>query len=88
MRKPTVPELLDRLEKFYGRQEPCWPVDPYEFLVWWYCGYPASDAACAKGWEKLTEEVGVTPRNLLDAMREEEMTVQAVQDRFPQCEKF
>jgi len=64
---PTVPGLLDQLEKFYGKQEPCWPVDPYEFLVWWQCGYPASDAACSKGWEKLTSEVGIEPQRLLKA---------------------
>ncbi len=61
----TIPELLDKLEEFYGRQEPCWPVDPYEFIVWWQCGYPASDTACTKGWEKLKREVGIEPRNLL-----------------------
>jgi endonuclease III len=63
----TTPELLDKLEKFHGKQEPCWPVDPYEFIVWWHCGYPASDAACAKGWDKLKSEVGVEPHNLLEA---------------------
>ena len=63
----TVPELLDKLEKFYGKQEPCWPVDPYAFIVWWHCGYPASDAACRKGWEKLNSEVGIEPHNLLAA---------------------
>jgi endonuclease III len=69
MRQPrrTIPRLLDQLEKFYGRQEPLWPVDPYEFIVWWHCGYPASDAACAKGWEKLKIEVGVEPHRLLAA---------------------
>ena len=61
----TIPELLDQLEKFYGTQEPCWPVDPYEFIVWWQCGYPASDAACTKGWDKLKSEVGIEPGNLL-----------------------
>jgi endonuclease III len=64
---PTTPELLDRLEKFYGNQEPSWPVDPYEFIVWWHCGYPASDAACKKGWAKLKSEVGIEPQNLLEA---------------------
>ncbi len=49
----TVPALLDRLEELYGRAEPGWPVAPYDFIVWWNCGYPASDAACAKGWQKL-----------------------------------
>src|ERR1017187_4742460 len=63
----TIPELLDKLEKFYGRQEPCWPVDPYEFIVWWQCGYPASDTTCAKGWDKLKREVGIEPDQLLAA---------------------
>ena len=63
----TIPELLNRLEEFHGRQERCWPADPYEFLVWWHCGYPASDAACAKGWEKLTSEIGIEAQQLLQA---------------------
>ena len=63
----SISDLLDRLEKFYGPQEPSFPVDPYEFLVWWHCGYPASDAACTKGWKKLTQEVGIDPDKLLRA---------------------
>jgi endonuclease III len=62
-----IPGLLDKLEKFYGKQEPCWPVDPYEFLVWWHCGYPASDTACTKGWENLKASVDITPMALLKA---------------------
>jgi len=63
----TIADLLDRLESTYGPQEPNFPVDPYEFLVWWYCGYPASDAACAKGWARLTADVGIEPEKLLKA---------------------
>jgi endonuclease III len=63
----TLPDVLDRLQTFYGRQKPSFPVDPYEFLVWWHCGYPASDVACAKGWDKLTREVGIEPDKLLGA---------------------
>lgn len=59
--------ILDRLESFYGRLEPSWPTDPYLFLVWWYCGYPASDSACSKGWESLNREIGVQPQGLLTA---------------------
>ncbi len=61
-------ELLGRLESFYGEQAPGWPTDPYLFLVWWHCGYPASDAACAKGWAALNREIGVEPRHLLAAL--------------------
>jgi endonuclease III len=67
---PPLAELLDDLESFYGPQEPCWPTDPYLFLVWWHCGYPASDTTCAKGWASLTKSVGVTPEALLAASPE------------------
>ena len=63
----NVAELVDRLEAFYRAQEPCWPVDPYEFLVWWHCGYPASDTTCSKGWNALQREVGIEPRKILAA---------------------
>lgn len=59
--------ILDKLESHYGPQEPHWPTDPYEFLVWWHCGYPASDAACAKGWEALHKVTGIQPEELLAA---------------------
>lgn len=65
--RPTFSEILNHLEKFYGPQEPSFPVDPYEFLVWWYCGYPASDAACTKGWNSLTRDVGIDSGKLLKA---------------------
>ena len=63
----AIPKLLDKLERFYGRQEPDWPVEPYEFLVWWHCGYPASDEACARGWQRLNDDIGILPNQLLKA---------------------
>ncbi|MBZ5525513.1 MAG: hypothetical protein LAP21_25085 [Acidobacteriia bacterium] len=62
-----VPEILKQLESHYGKQESTWPADPYLFLVWWHCGYPASDATCARGWETLNREIGVEPQQLLAA---------------------
>jgi endonuclease-3 related protein len=63
----SIPALLDRLESFHGVQEPHWPVDPYQFLIWWHCGYPASDAACARGWKALSSSVGIEPEQILAA---------------------
>jgi endonuclease III len=63
----NVAAVLDRLEVFHGPQEPCWPVDAYQFLIWWHCGYPASDPTCARGWEALKREVGIEPRKILTA---------------------
>ena len=62
-----LPVLLDQLESFYGKLKPCWPTDPYLFLVWWHCGYPASDVTCLKGWEALNRQIGVHPEQLLAA---------------------
>src|SRR5215831_9145961 len=58
-------DLLDRLETYYGVQSTTWPTDPYEFLVWWHCGYPASDSACARGWESLNKSIGIQPEQIL-----------------------
>ena len=63
----TIPEVLNQLEVFYGKQEPCWPSDPYSFLLWWCCGYPASDASCTKGWKELTGKIGTDPNEILAA---------------------
>jgi hypothetical protein len=57
--------MLNILEEIHGPQKALWPVDPYEFLVWNYCAYPASDAKCAKGWVSLQENVGVEPERIL-----------------------
>ncbi|HKT52611.1 MAG TPA: hypothetical protein VJV96_20075 [Candidatus Angelobacter sp.] len=65
--KATVSDILDQLEKHYGEQQATWPTDPYLFLVWWHCGYPASDKACSKGWDELNKSVGVEPDKILRA---------------------
>ena len=67
----AISELLHKLEAFHGPQAPNWPTDPYLFLVWWHCGYPASDSACARGWESLTNGIGVDPARLLEATPKE-----------------
>jgi endonuclease III len=65
--KSTVNDILDRLEKRYGKQQATWPTDPYLSLVWWHCGYPASDKACGKGWDELNKSIGVEPEKILRA---------------------
>ncbi len=59
--------ILDALEKMYGPQHPTGPTDPYEMIVYLNCGYPASDAACLKGFEALKREVGLSPKQVLAA---------------------
>lgn len=63
----SVSALLDRIEAFSGPQEPCFPTDPYEFLLWWHSGYPQSDDRCARGWAALKAQVGIAPKQILAA---------------------
>jgi len=67
--KPKLPleKILGKLESTYGAQKPGWPVDPYTFLVWWHCGYPASDKACGAGFESLKKCTELDPEALLKA---------------------
>ena len=61
----TLAAALDILEQHYGPQQPTSPTDPYDFLIWWHCGYPASDAACNRGWLSLTSAIRIDPTTLL-----------------------
>jgi endonuclease III len=58
---------LDTLESLYGKQRSEVPADPYEFLVWWHCGYPASEERCTKGWQSVSSKIGIAPKQLLRA---------------------
>jgi endonuclease III len=64
---PRITDILDSLESNYGALDPAAPTDPYEFLIWWHCGYPASEERCSKGWAALTREVGIAPKQLTAA---------------------
>jgi endonuclease III len=63
----TLNQLLNVLTASHGEQTAAWPTDPYLFLVWLQCGYPASEAKCAKGWESLTSQIGVDAERILKA---------------------
>jgi endonuclease III len=58
-------QILDALENSYGSQKLAGPSDPYQMMVFLNCGYPASDAKCAKGFEALKREIGVEPKKVL-----------------------
>lgn len=61
---PRIADVLDSLQSSFGPVAPHAPTDPYEFLVWWHCGYPASQQRCAKGWEAVRRDIGVAPEQL------------------------
>lgn len=67
MAAARITRILDALEYLYGVLRPQAPVDPYEFLIWWHSGYPASEERCQKGWQSLIDQVGISPGQLTGA---------------------
>ena len=61
---PSLEPILDALEAHYGPQVPLAPTDPYQFLVWWHCGYPPGEARCEQGWQALRREIAIDPQVL------------------------
>ena len=62
---PNLNDVLDTLERLYGRQKVAGPTDPYEMILFLNCGYPATDGTCSKGFEALKREVGLKPEKIL-----------------------
>jgi endonuclease III len=61
--------VLDGLAELHGEPKTGARADPYAMLVAANCGYPASDAACAKGLAALKKSVGVAPAAILGATK-------------------
>jgi endonuclease III len=64
---PKLQRVLDVLEKQYGKQVAAGPGNPYEMILFVNCGYPATDASCAKGYAALEREVGTEPDDVIRA---------------------
>ena len=60
-------KVLERLEKHYGTPKPPWPTDSCEMILYTNCGYPASEDACAKGFEAHKKKEGIKPEKILAA---------------------
>lgn len=58
--------ILSTLEKTFGKIKPKRET-AFAMLVRQTCGYPASDEACAKGWDALSKEVGTSAEAILKA---------------------
>jgi endonuclease-3 len=58
--------ILEKLEKTFGRVT-AKRESAFAMLVRQTCGYPASDEACAKGWDALSKDVGTTAEAILAA---------------------
>jgi len=58
--------ILSKLEKTFGKVT-AKRETAFAMLVRQTCGYPASDEACAKGWDALAKDVGTSAEAILAA---------------------
>ncbi|HEY8041228.1 MAG TPA: hypothetical protein VIF15_15585 [Polyangiaceae bacterium] len=66
---PPLARILDALEERHGAVRIGRAANAYDLIVRTNCGYPASEAACAKGYAALKATVGVSPAAILRASK-------------------
>jgi endonuclease III len=81
---PGLKKVLDRLEEHYGAQGPVGPNEPYEMILFVNSAYPATDVSCAKGYEALKSEVGITPEQILKAPKGKLVKAAGLGGMFPE----
>jgi endonuclease-3 len=84
MRGENLDEVLRELEKLYGPQKLAGPSDPYEMILFLNCAYPATDAKCAKGFEIVKQEAGLTPNEILAAPKAKLVKLLSSTGMFPE----
>lgn len=63
-------QIIDLLEKHYGKPDPPVTTDPFELVLWENVVYLADDARREKAFRLLESRVGLDPQKILDAPRE------------------
>jgi endonuclease-3 len=63
----SLPELIDRLESFYGKPAPPEYTDPWELIVWENVAYLVDDERRQQAMTDLREKIGMTPEEIMDA---------------------
>ena len=69
--KPTgtkslaLPDLVSRLEAFYGPPEPPAVTDPFEMILWENVAYLVDDERRAQVFARLRERIGLDPEEIL-----------------------
>ena len=76
-------QLLDRLEKFYGKPKPPYPTDPFEMILYINCAYPATDGSCARAFDALKRSVGWRVDDILRASADKFTEVSRLGGAFP-----
>ncbi|MGH7285088.1 MAG: hypothetical protein ACRELY_26485 [Polyangiaceae bacterium] len=65
----SIEKILTTLEKTFGRVRVPRRARAFDMLIQQTCGYPASEEACAKGWDALARDVGTSANAILDASK-------------------
>jgi len=67
MRLVPLPEIIERLERFYGKPDPPEVTDPWEMIVWENVAYLVDDERRHEAMKTLREQVGNSVEQILAA---------------------
>jgi endonuclease-3 len=62
-----LPQVIERLEAYYGEPDPPDITDPWEMILWENIAYLADDARRREAMTMLREQVGLAPEQILSA---------------------
>jgi endonuclease-3 len=65
MTQIPLPQVIDRLESFYGAPDPPDVTDPWEMIVWENVAYLVSDERRQKAMDALRDGIGMSPEQIL-----------------------
>jgi len=63
---PGLRDQISRLEAFHGPPEPPAVTDPFEMILWENAAYLVDDERRARVFNRLREEVGLAPEEILE----------------------
>jgi endonuclease-3 len=63
--RSALEKILSTLEKTFGRVGRAKRASAFDMLIAQTCGYPASDDACARGYDALARDVGTSADEIL-----------------------
>jgi endonuclease III len=63
----SLPEVINRLEAFYGKPDPPGITDPWEMIVWENVAYLANDERRHEAMQALRAQVGIGPVQIVAA---------------------
>ena len=67
MTRPTLPQVVERLEAHFGKQKPPKLDGPWDMILWENVAYLADDSRRQQAFQTLKKRIGTEPKRIRSA---------------------